>query len=54
MQPPARDGHTAVMHGHLMYVFGGFEENNHRFSQETYAFDFSKSSWMQINTEVGD
>lgn len=49
--PPARDGHTAVVHKDKMYVFGGFEEHNHRFSQETYAFDFNTRKWHQINTE---
>ncbi|KAI6189582.1 hypothetical protein M3Y97_00024000 [Aphelenchoides bicaudatus] len=46
--PPARDGHSAVVYGSLMIVFGGFEEENQRFSQETYAFDFSTHKWTEL------
>ncbi|KAI1723517.1 kelch motif domain-containing protein [Ditylenchus destructor] len=49
--PPPRDGHTAVIHKDKMYVFGGFEEHNHRFSQETYVFDFNTRMWQQVNPE---
>ena len=28
--PPARDGHSAVVDGDVMYVFGGFEESSRR------------------------
>ncbi|CAI5453235.1 unnamed protein product [Caenorhabditis angaria] len=51
--PPARDGHTAVMVNNKMFVFGGFEEELQRFSQETYVFDFDTNRWaefMTINT----
>ncbi|PIC29033.1 hypothetical protein B9Z55_020754 [Caenorhabditis nigoni] len=48
--PPARDGHTACIWNHQMYVFGGFEEDTQRFSQETYAFDFATATWRQIHT----
>uniref|UniRef100_A0A915D9E6 Uncharacterized protein n=1 Tax=Ditylenchus dipsaci TaxID=166011 RepID=A0A915D9E6_9BILA len=51
MLPPSRDGHTEVMHNHTMFIFGGFEESNHRFSQETYAYDFNTNTWHQVNTQ---
>ncbi|CAJ0582460.1 unnamed protein product, partial [Mesorhabditis spiculigera] len=48
--PPARDGHTAVVSGHRMYVFGGFEEELQRFSQDTYSFDFLTKTWSKLTT----
>lgn len=50
--PPSRDGHTAVVWNDRMYVFGGFEEETQRFSQETYYFDFLTKTWAQVVTEV--
>ncbi|KAH7730868.1 Kelch motif family protein [Aphelenchoides avenae] len=49
--PPSRDGHTAVVWNDRMYVFGGFEEETQRFSQETYYFDFLAKTWTQVVTE---
>ncbi|KAI6213859.1 Kelch repeat type 2 and Kelch repeat type 1 domain containing protein [Aphelenchoides besseyi] len=49
--PPARDGHSCVVWGHKMIVFGGFEEDNQRFSSETYVFDFLTSQWTELKTE---
>uniref|UniRef100_A0A183BQK2 BTB domain-containing protein n=1 Tax=Globodera pallida TaxID=36090 RepID=A0A183BQK2_GLOPA len=49
--PPARDGHSAVVYGDFMYIFGGFEEREHRFSHETYAFHFSTRAWNKLKTE---
>uniref|UniRef100_A0A915ADL9 Farnesylated proteins-converting enzyme 2 n=1 Tax=Parascaris univalens TaxID=6257 RepID=A0A915ADL9_PARUN len=48
--PPARDGHSAVVVGSVMYVFGGFEEESQRFSRETYAFDFKTLQWSELRT----
>ncbi|KJH53729.1 kelch repeat protein [Dictyocaulus viviparus] len=48
--PPARDGHSAVVVGDRMYLFGGFEEDLQRFSQETYVFDFQTNRWSELNT----
>lgn len=50
--PPARDGHSAVVWGHKMYIFGGFEEEAQRFSQETYVYDFPTARWSLFNTTV--
>ncbi|CAL2046136.1 unnamed protein product [Caenorhabditis brenneri] len=48
--PPSRDGHTAVVWNHQMFIFGGFEEESQRFSQETYIFDFATSTWREMHT----
>lgn len=49
--PPARDGHSAVLWENQMIVFGGFEEENQRFSQETYSFDFTTRKWTELKCE---
>ncbi|KAL3068030.1 hypothetical protein niasHT_038020 [Heterodera trifolii] len=49
--PPSRDGHSAVVNGDFMFIFGGFEEREHRFSQETYAFHFPTKVWKKLKTE---
>lgn len=48
--PPARDGHSAVVWGDYMYIYGGYEERELRFSQETYAFHFPTSTWTKVKT----
>lgn len=48
--PPARDGHSAVVVGDIMYMFGGFEEESQRFSRETYAFNFKTEQWSEMRT----
>ncbi|CAI4231647.1 unnamed protein product [Auanema sp. JU1783] len=48
--PPARDGHSAIVVGDKMYMFGGFEEDAQRFSQETYVYDFETSHWSKMRT----
>lgn len=46
--PPARDGHSAIVVGSVMYVFGGFEEESQRFGffddSLNLAFPLSTSS----------
>ncbi|CAB03122.1 Kelch domain-containing protein 3 [Caenorhabditis elegans] len=49
--PPSRDGHTAVVWNNQMFVFGGYEEDAQRFSQETYVFDFATSTWREMHTK---
>ncbi|GMT11838.1 hypothetical protein PFISCL1PPCAC_3135, partial [Pristionchus fissidentatus] len=48
--PPARDGHSAVVYNDQMIIFGGFEEADQRFSQETYVFDFATAKWEEMAT----
>lgn len=46
--PASRDGHSAVVYENWMIVFGGFEEDNQRFSQETFAYDFITRKWTEL------
>ncbi|VDM93966.1 unnamed protein product [Onchocerca ochengi] len=48
--PPARDGHSAVVVDNLMFIFGGFEEESQRFSQETFAYNFTEKKWYELKT----
>uniref|UniRef100_A0A915Q2G9 DUF4110 domain-containing protein n=1 Tax=Setaria digitata TaxID=48799 RepID=A0A915Q2G9_9BILA len=48
--PPARDGHSAVVVDDLMFMFGGFEEDSQRFSQETFAYNFKEKRWYELKT----
>jgi hypothetical protein len=50
--PPARDGHSACIIGDSMIIFGGFEEELQRFSQETFAFNFKTLRWTDLRTNV--
>lgn len=49
--PAARDGHSACIINHCMYVFGGFEEEMDRFSQDVHALDFHTMRWSYIITQ---
>ncbi|KAK0412260.1 hypothetical protein QR680_006118 [Steinernema hermaphroditum] len=49
--PPARDGHSAVVVDDNMYIFGGFEEEFQRFSNETYCYNFTTAQWSEIVTK---
>ncbi|XP_021921370.1 kelch domain-containing protein 3 isoform X2 [Zootermopsis nevadensis] len=51
MIPGARDGHSACVINHCMYVFGGFEEEIDRFSQDVHALDFRTMHWNYIITQ---
>nr|CAD2186660.1 unnamed protein product [Meloidogyne enterolobii] len=47
-QCPARDGHTAIVWDDYMFIFGGYEEREQRFSQETYSFHFPTNTWSKL------
>lgn len=49
--PPARDGHSAVVWADSMYIFGGYEEREMRYSQETYVFHFPSGTWTKLKTQ---
>nr|CAD7572769.1 unnamed protein product [Timema californicum] len=49
--PGARDGHSACIIDHCMYIFGGFVENIDRFSQEVYMLDLLTFHWSNVNTQ---
>ncbi|XP_069675101.1 kelch domain-containing protein 3 isoform X2 [Periplaneta americana] len=51
MIPGARDGHSACIINHCMFVFGGFEEEIDRFSQDVHALDLRTMRWTYIITQ---
>mmetsp|Transcript_85667 Transcript_85667/g.239358 ORF Transcript_85667/g.239358 Transcript_85667/m.239358 type:complete len:792 (+) Transcript_85667:172-2547(+) len=44
--PQSRFGHTAVMYGHSMFVFGGWD--GHDTLQDFLEYDVSSNMWMQV------
>ncbi len=52
MVPVARDGHTACVINHRMYVFGGYEEDIDRFSNDVYFLDIAEMKWHYVMTSV--
>nr|CAD7588620.1 unnamed protein product [Timema genevievae] len=50
--PGARDGHSACIIDHFMYIFGGFVENIDRFSQDVYMLDLLTFHWSYVSTQV--
>ncbi|XP_074644849.1 kelch domain-containing protein 3-like [Tubulanus polymorphus] len=48
--PGARDGHSACILNHKMYIFGGYEEWLDRFSNEVHSFDFATKTWMNLHS----
>lgn len=49
--PPSRDGHSACVLGDEMVVFGGFEEEFQRFSQETFALNLNTLEWREVRAK---
>lgn len=50
--PGARDGHSACTMGRQMYVFGGYEEQADRFSQDVHVLDLDTMHWQYAPTWV--
>jgi N-acetylneuraminic acid mutarotase len=48
--PGARDGHSACIVGHKMYIFGGFEEMMDQFSCDVHCFDLKTMQWSFVYT----
>ncbi|KAH9375292.1 hypothetical protein HPB48_016753 [Haemaphysalis longicornis] len=48
--PGARDGHSACVMGPRMYIFGGFEEQADRFSQDVHYLDLDTMQWQYVPT----
>lgn len=48
--PGIRDGHSACITGHYMYVFGGFEEEINQFSCEVHCLNLETMEWRFIET----
>ena len=49
-KPGSRDGHSASVVGSAMYIFGGFEDDTERFSQDIYRLDLTTFTWTQVLT----
>lgn len=50
MKPGARDGHSATVVGDAMFIFGGFEDDTERFSQDVYRLCLKTWTWTLILT----
>lgn len=48
--PGARDGHSACIVGHKMYIFGGFEEMMDQFSRDVHCLDLKTMQWSFVYT----
>ncbi|XP_076464577.1 kelch domain-containing protein 3-like [Babylonia areolata] len=51
--PAARDGHTACVIDHKMYIFGGYEELTDLFSDQIFTLDFRDFSWALVRFRTG-
>jgi len=49
--PRARDGHSACVINNRMYIFGGYEEDFDRFTQDVHALDFETMTWYYVVTK---
>ncbi|CAB0002345.1 unnamed protein product [Nesidiocoris tenuis] len=49
--PCSRDGHSACVIGNTMYIFGGYEEEFERYSQDVYALNLDTYCWNYIVTQ---
>ncbi|DBA01647.1 TPA: hypothetical protein N0F65_010298 [Lagenidium giganteum] len=50
-RPPVRSGHSSLVVGDVMYVFGGYNEGNCH--NDIYAFDLVRHHWSHIETSNG-
>lgn len=48
--PGIRDGHSACIVDHYMYIFGGFEEEINQFSCDVHCLDLKTMHWTFIRT----
>ena len=48
--PSSRDGHSATICNAKMYIFGGFEDDIDRFSQEVHCLDLQSLVWSHVMT----
>ncbi|CAI5743183.1 unnamed protein product [Peronospora destructor] len=47
-RPPVRSGHSSLVVGDMMYVFGGYNDGNCH--NDVYAFDLVRHRWQYIET----
>jgi len=50
MKPGPRDGHSATVSDDAMYIFGGFEDDTERFSQDVYRLCLKSMTWTHVLT----
>jgi len=50
MKPGPRDGHSATVVDDAMYIFGGFEDDTERFSQDVYRLCLKSMTWTHVLT----
>lgn len=50
IKPAARDGHSATISNGKMYIFGGFEDDIDRFSQDIHVLNLQTFSWDFVLT----
>jgi N-acetylneuraminic acid mutarotase len=50
IKPAARDGHSATVSNGKMYIFGGFEDDIDRFSQDVHSLDLKTLTWEFVIT----
>lgn len=50
-RPPVRSGHSSLVVGDMMYVFGGYNDGNCH--NDIYAFDLVRHHWLHIETSNG-
>ena len=51
-RPGARDGHSACVINKKIYIFGGYEEELDRFSDDIHTFCFETNMWEFVRTKV--
>lgn len=51
-RPGARDGHSACVIDKKMYIYGGYEEEQDRFSDDVHTYSFETNMWEFVHTKV--
>ena len=49
--PAARKGHSAVVYGHCMIVYGG-HDSSAEFMNDLWAFDFEEETWREVELDA--
>lgn len=50
-RPGARDGHSACVIDKKMYIYGGYEEEQDRFSDDVHTYSFETNMWEFVHTK---
>jgi N-acetylneuraminic acid mutarotase len=49
-KPRSRAGHSAILHGDLMTIFGGRDEENNKLN-DLWEFNFTTYTWEPLNAD---